>query len=105
MYLYFKYLKGTTGTMHILFPETVDHWHVKVSFTAPVTEFSVWVGGDIECSESGLTCEFDNLSWDGEIVAGMVLDVPFRFRFDRGTDSKIIGIELLGNTICGEEDR
>merc|ERR1712141_487552 len=88
--------EGTTGTMHLTFPMTVSSWHVKMTFTAPVSELSVWVGGNITCSESGITCEFDNLNWDGDIAEGMVLDIPFRFRFVRGNDSKINRIELLG---------
>ena len=88
--------------MHLTFPMTVSSWHVKMTFTAPVSELSVWVGGNITCSESGTTCEFDNLNWDGDIAEGMVLDIPFRFRFVRGNDSKINRIELLGITICGE---
>ena len=91
------FLAGQTGTMHLKFPQSVSSWHVKVTFTAPVSDFQVWVGGNIQCS--GLSCEFDNMDWDGNIEAGQILDVPYLMYFSSA--SEINGIILLGVQLCG----
>ena len=90
-------MAGQTGTMHLKFPQSVSSWHVKVTFTAPVSDFQVWVGGNIQCS--GLSCEFDNMDWDGNIEAGQILDVPYLMYFSSA--SEINGIILLGVQLCG----
>ena len=83
--------------MHLKFPQSVSSWHVKVTFTAPISDFTVWVGGNIQCS--GLSCEFDNMDWDGNIEAGQVLDVPYLMYFS--SPSEINGVILLGVQLCG----
>ena len=96
-YFFCFFLAGQTGTMHLKFPQSVSSWHVKVTFTAPVSDFQVWVGGNIQCS--GLSCEFDNMDWDGNIEAGQILDVPYLMYFSSA--SEINGIILLGVQLCG----
>merc|ERR1719412_1461213 len=95
---------GTTGTFHLLFLESVTHWHVKISLSSPIYEFDVWVGGNIKFTDSGnTTVEFDNLDWDGDIDVGFVLDVPFRFRYvNNGVMSEVKGIELNGAALCDD---
>merc|ERR1712043_105336 len=75
---------GTTGTFHLLFLESVTHWHVKLALSSPIYEFDVW-------------------DWDGDIDVGFVLDVPFRFRYvNNGVMSEVNGIELNGASLCGD---
>jgi len=91
--------EGATGTMHVKFTETVTSWHVRVSFTSPINDFQVWVGGNIQCSST--SCEFDNMDWDGNINAGTILDIPYLYYFPTNAQSQINGIALNGVEICG----
>ena len=92
-------IKLELGTMHVKFTETVTSWHVRVSFTSPITDFQVWVGGNIQCSST--SCEFDNMDWDGNINAGETLDIPYLYYFPTNAQSAINGIALNGVEICG----
>ena len=83
--------------MHVKFPMTVSSWHMSVTFSAPLTDFTVWVGGNIH--GSGTTWEFDNMDWDGNVNAGDVLDVAFLYHFS--APSEIIGITVNGVAVCG----
>ena len=80
--------------MHVKFTETVTSWHVRVSFSSPITDFQVWVGGNIQCSST--SCEFDNMDWDGNINAGEILDIPYLYHFPTNAQSEINGIALRG---------
>ena len=88
-----------SGTMHITFPKTVTSWHIKVTFTAPITELQVWDAEHIECLAT--SCEFDNKNYDGNIHAGETLNVPYLIHFPWDSTSQINGIELNGVNICG----
>jgi len=90
--------EGTSGIIHAKFPETTSSWHMTVTFDLPITDFEVYVGGNVQCND-GVSCSFDNLDWDGEITSGDILDVAFVYHFN--SNSEISALSVNGVDICG----
>ena len=88
--------KGASGKLEVEFPNKVSSWTIEITFTAPVTDFQVWVGDNIECT--GNTCKFDNMPWNGNMEAGSVLGIDFLYYFD--STSGISGVSISGQDIC-----
>jgi len=42
--------EGASGTIHAKFPIATSSWHMTVTFDSPITDFTVWVGDNIECT-------------------------------------------------------
>ena len=92
---------GTTGTMHVKFPETVSSWHMNVIFSNPIWDFKIWEGQNMHCITYGndyTECDFNNLDYNGNIDAGYVLDLPYFYHFH--APSEIVVIAVNGITVC-----
>ena len=92
---------GSTGTIHVKFPETVSSWHMKVTFSNPIWDFKIWEGQNIHCitySSDYTKCDFNNLDGNGNINAGNVLDLPYFYHFHE--PSEIVGITVNEFIIC-----
>ena len=92
---------GSTGTMHVKFPETVSSWHMNVIFSNPIWDFKIFEGQNIHCITYGndyTECDFDNLDGNGNINAGSVLDLPYFYHFH--ALSEIVGIAVNAIIVC-----
>ena len=88
---------GASGKITVTFPSAVSYWTIAVTFTSTITDFQVWVGGNIQCS--GTTCTFENMSWNGNQAAGSTLGIDFLYYFD--STSEISGVSIDGTDVCG----
>ena len=94
---------GGSGTLKVKFPATVSSWKITIEFTAPVYNFEIWVGENIECAEDGLSCTFENKPWNGQMSAGQELDIAFLYAFD--STANIDNVSIDGNGVCGDDSR
>ena len=86
--------------MSVEFSEDVESWTIEVTFDAPIISFEVYVGTNIECSDT--TCTFDNMNengWNNGVkLAGDTLDIDFLYTFD--SSSEISDVSISGNAFC-----
>ena len=70
---------GASGLLHVTFPKTVSSWKIEITFSSPVTSFTVWDGSNSQIS--GNVCSFENLGWNGPQTAGNKAKIDFMIGF------------------------
>ena len=70
---------GATASLHVTFPKTVSSWKIEITFSSPVTSFTVWDGSNVQCS--GNVCSFENLGWNAQQSAGNKAKIDFMLAF------------------------
>ena len=87
---------GATASLHVTFPKTVSSWKIEITFSSPVTSFTVWDGSNVQCS--GNVCSFENLGWNAQQSAGNKAKIDFLILFT--SLSNVEKVTLDGVDLC-----
>ena len=93
---------GATGKVRIPVPKDTEKWRMTLIFNGEVESLDVHQGIDEICD--GEICTFTNESWNGNQIAGNILEVTFQANFAETDDHpKILSIDFNGKEACAEE--